>query len=105
MCLCVKLTRGQLYWLVLCVNLTQMELSQRKELQLRKCLHEIQVWGVFSISDQVGRAPCGWYHLWLVLLGSIREQAEQARGSKPVENIPPWPLHQLLLPDLLEFLS
>jgi hypothetical protein len=23
MCLCVKLKRGQLYWLVLCVNLTQ----------------------------------------------------------------------------------
>jgi hypothetical protein len=37
----------------------------------------------------------------LVVLGSIREQAEQARGSKPVKNIPPWPLHQLLLPDLL----
>ena len=41
----------------------------------------------------------------LLLLGSIREQAEQARGSKPVKNIPPWPLHQLLLPDLLEFQS
>ena len=41
----------------------------------------------------------------LVVLGPIREQAEQARGSKPVENIPPWPLHQLLLPDLLEFQS
>ena len=39
----------------------------------------------------------------LVDLGSIREQAEQARGSKAVSNIPPWPLHQLLLPDLLEF--
>ena len=39
----------------------------------------------------------------LVVLGSIREQAEQARGSKPVRNIPPWPLHQLLLSDLLEF--
>ena len=38
----------------------------------------------------------------LVVLGSITEQAEQARGSKPVKNIPPWPLHQLLLPDLLE---
>jgi hypothetical protein len=25
----------------------------------------------------------------LVVLGSIREQAEQARGSKPVRNIPP----------------
>jgi hypothetical protein len=41
----------------------------------------------------------------LVVLGSIREQAEQARGSKPVKNIPSWPLHQLLLPDLLEFQS
>ena len=38
----------------------------------------------------------------LVVLGSLREQAEQARGSKPVRNIPPWPLHQLLFPDLLE---
>jgi hypothetical protein len=41
----------------------------------------------------------------LVVLGSIRKQTEQARGSKPVSNIPPWPLHQLLLPDLLEFQS
>ena len=40
-----------------------------------------------------------------VALGSIREQAEQARGCKPVKNIPLWPLHQLLLPDLLEFQS
>jgi hypothetical protein len=35
----------------------------------------------------------------------LREQAEQASGSKPVKNIPPWPLHQFLLPDLLEFQS
>jgi hypothetical protein len=41
----------------------------------------------------------------LVVLGSIRKQAEQVRGSNPVRNIPPWPLHQLLLPDLLEFQS
>jgi hypothetical protein len=39
----------------------------------------------------------------LVVLGSIREKAEQARESKPVRNIPPWPLHQFLLPDLLMF--
>jgi hypothetical protein len=39
----------------------------------------------------------------LAVLGSIREEAEQARGGKLVRNIPPWPLHQLLLPDLLEF--
>jgi hypothetical protein len=38
----------------------------------------------------------------LVVLGSIRQQAEQARGSKPENNIPPCTLHQLLLSDLLE---
>ena len=41
----------------------------------------------------------------LVVLGSIGKQAEQARGSKPASNIPLWPLHQLLLPDLFEFQS
>jgi hypothetical protein len=41
----------------------------------------------------------------LVVLGSIREQAEQARGCKSVKNIPPWLLHKLLLSDLLEFQS
>jgi hypothetical protein len=41
----------------------------------------------------------------LVVLGSIREQAEQARASKAVSSTPPWPLHQLLLSDLLEFQS
>ena len=49
--------------------------------------------------------PVGGVIPGLVVLGSIREQAEQARGSKPVRNIPPWPLHQLLLPDLPEFQS
>jgi hypothetical protein len=41
----------------------------------------------------------------LVVLGSIREQTEQARRGKPVKNIPLWPLHQLLIPNLLEFQS
>jgi hypothetical protein len=51
----------------------KLELSQRKELQVRKCLHEIQLWGIFSISDQVSSA----IHR-LVVLGSIRKQPEQA---------------------------
>ena len=41
----------------------------------------------------------------LVVLVSVRKQAEQAKRSKYVSNIPPWPLHRLLLPDLLEFQS
>ena len=52
------------YWLVLCVNLTQAGVITEKGASGGKCLHEIQLWGIFSISDQGGRAPCGWYHLW-----------------------------------------
>jgi len=59
------------------------------------------------MSDQAGRTQPirGVVVPELLVLGSIRKQAEQAMGSKPVSNIPPWSLHQLLLPDLLEFLS
>jgi hypothetical protein len=41
--LVVAFRRRMVYWLVLGVNLTQLELSQRKEHQLGKCLHEIQL--------------------------------------------------------------
>jgi hypothetical protein len=62
--------------------------------------------GAFSqLVIKVGGPIVGGGIPGLVILGSIREHAEQARGSKPVKNIPPWPLHQLLLPDLLEFQS
>ena len=68
-----------------------------------KYLHEIQLWCIFLVGDQGGRALVGDAIPGLVVLGSIRKQGEQARGSKPASNIPPWPLNQLLLPDLLEF--
>jgi hypothetical protein len=62
--------------------------------------------GVFSQLVIKGERPLvGGTISGLAVLGSIRKQAEQARGSKPVKNIPPWPLHQLLLSDLLEFQS
>ena len=43
----------------------------------------------------------------LVVLGSIRKQAEQAMMSKLVSSRPLWPLHQLLSlgSSLSEFLS
>ena len=34
-----------------------------------------------------------------------KKKKEKSKLSKPVSNIPPWPLHQLLLPDLLQFQS
>jgi hypothetical protein len=60
--------------------------------------------GVFSQLVIKGERPLvGGTISGLAVSGSIKEQAEQARGSKPVKNIPPWPLHQLLLSDPLEF--
>jgi len=41
----------------------------------------------------------------LVVLGSIRKQAEQARESKPVNSTPPGPLHQHLPPQFLPCVS
>ena len=67
-----SLVAGQwVYWLVLCVNLTQAGVITEKgaQLQLGKCLLEIQLWGIFSISDQGGKAPCGWDHHWAGSLG------------------------------------
>jgi hypothetical protein len=61
--------------------------------------------GSFSQLVMQGGPLVGGTISGLVVFGSIREQAEQARGSKPVKNIPPWLLHQLLLSDLLEFQS
>ena len=55
--------------------------------------------GAFSQLEIKGERPrVGGAIPGLVVLDSIREQAEQARGSKPVSNIPPWPLHHLLPP-------
>jgi hypothetical protein len=73
----------------------ELELSQRKEPPSRKCLCEIQLQGNFSISDQRVRAQpiVAGAIPGLMGLVSIRKQAEQARESKPVSNIPSWPLY------------
>jgi hypothetical protein len=52
-----------------------------------------------QLMNKEGRPFVGGTISGLVVLGSIREEAEQARGSKTGKNIPPW----LLLPDLFEF--
>lgn len=40
----------------------------------------------------------GIFKVRIVVLASIRNQAEQVMGSKEASSIPPWPLHQLLPP-------
>ena len=48
-----EVSKAHLCWLVLCVTLTNLESSIRKEAKLRKCLPEIQLEGIFSFSDQM----------------------------------------------------
>jgi hypothetical protein len=69
------------YWLVLCVNLTQLELSQRKELQLRKGLHESSCKAFSQLVIQVGGPIVGGAIPGLVVLGSIRKQAGRLENT------------------------
>jgi hypothetical protein len=94
-----------LYWLVLC-QLDTAGVTTEKGASFEEMPPRDPAVRHFSQLVIKGERPLvGGTISGLVVLDSIREQAEQARGSKPVRNIPPWPLHQLLLPDLLEFQS
>ena len=68
----------------------KIKLSERRETQLRKCLHKIRC-KAFSllVIDGEGPAHCGWCVSGLVVLGSIIKQAEQAMESKPVSSTTP----------------
>ena len=68
-----------------------------------KCLHEIQGCAYSQLVIKQGGPLVGGTISGLVVLSSVREQTEQARRSKPPRNIPPWLLHQVLFPDMLEF--
>jgi hypothetical protein len=96
----------RLYWLVLCCQLdTSWSYHRERSLpwgngSMRSSCKSFSQLVIKRGGPLVGGAIPG-----LVVLGSIRKQAEQGRGSKPVSNVPPWSLHQLLFPDLLEFQS
>ena len=67
----------------------------------------MQVHGVVN-GSQAGGSIAGHHAIAndpLPLSSFHSAQAEQTRGSKPVSSTPAWPLHQLLLPDLLKFQS
>jgi hypothetical protein len=66
----------------------KLELSQRKELQLRKCFHEIQLQHVFSISDQGGKTPCRWDHLSAGSLGFYKRAGWASRGKQASKEHP-----------------
>jgi hypothetical protein len=68
------------YWLVLCQLDTGWSYHIERSFSWRNA-------STRSSCDQGGKVPCGWCHLWAGSLGSIREQAGQARGSKPVTSL------------------
>ena len=78
---------------------TWLGLSQRKELQLGKCLHE-SCCGAFSqLVIKWGGPSSRWCHPWSGGLGFNKKGSWASHGSKPVSTAPPWPLHQRLLPN------
>jgi hypothetical protein len=105
MCLCVKLIRGQLYWLVLCQLDTSWSYHRERSFSWGNASMRSSCGAFSQLVIKSGGSLVGGAISGLVVLDSIREQAEQARRSKPVKNIPPWILYELLLSDLLEFQS
>ena len=101
----VPISYWMVYWLVLCQLDTGWSYHRERSFSWGSASRRSSCKAFSQLVMGGGRPPCGWCHFWAGSLGSVREQAEQAGGSKPVKNIPPWPLHQLLLPDLLEFQS
>jgi len=67
-----------------------------------KSVPEAKVKGfiLIALTKEVSEIAIIDFVLWLGLMKSILNE-----HSKPVSNIPPWPLHQRLFPDLLEFQS
>ena len=55
---------------------------------------------LIALTKEVSKKPSRDIVLWLSLT-----KTSLNKHSKPVNNIPPWPLYQLLLSDLLEFQS
>ena len=87
-CLCVKLTRGQLYWLVLCQLDTGWSYHREGNFSWGSASMRSSC-GVFSQLVIKGERPLvGGTITRLVVLGSLREQSEQDRGSKPVKKHP-----------------
>jgi hypothetical protein len=66
----------------------RLELSQRKELPLRKCLHDIQLWSIFSVGDQGRRPHCGWDHPWAGSLGFYKRASWASQGKKASKKHP-----------------
>jgi hypothetical protein len=60
---------------------------------ISKAFSQLVIGGRGEAGSIVGGAISG-----LIILGSLRKQAEQARGSKPLSNTPPWLPHPLLSP-------
>jgi hypothetical protein len=57
-------------------------------LLLKIHLPKAVVWGIFSISDQGGRAQCGWYHTWAGSFGFYKRASWASQGKQASKKHP-----------------
>jgi hypothetical protein len=69
----VSLLLSVLYWRVLGVNLTQAGVITEKGASVVEMPPRDPAVSLFSISDQGGKASCGWGHLWAGSLGFYKK--------------------------------
>jgi hypothetical protein len=89
-----------MYWLILCVNLTQARVIREEGASVEEISVRCSCKALSSISDQWGKTQdiVGGAIPGLVVLGSISKKAEQAMGGKLGSSTPLWSLHQFLPP-------
>jgi hypothetical protein len=78
MCLCVKLTRGQLYWLVLCQLDSGWSYHRERSFSWGSDSMKSSCGAFSQLVIKRGGPLVGGIISGLVVLGSIRKQAEQA---------------------------
>jgi hypothetical protein len=75
-----------MHWLVLCVNLAQLELSECRKPQSRIFIHEISCKAFSQLMINGGGPIVDGAILGMEVLGSLRKHAELAMRSKPVSS-------------------
>ena len=92
------------YWLVLCVNLTQARVARERSLSYKNSYRRssCKILSQWSVIDWEGSVHCGWYHPWPGGLGNLGK-SRLSKLEETSQEAAPAPPHQLLPPGSCPF--